>query len=349
MRSIFSKAKGTEKSRAFSIEPLVQQPSRVHAAVGRAFSFLLSATEEEALFAIFGHWGRGKSFVACTIAERQSPSVRTVFFSAWRYPHSPECWVFLYQTLVDEIKASGTFAFLGTVLRRNVLKNGVWPAIVANFSAFLVVLGLVNNLVTMQWFVSALGLSTVLLLGRMWFSGWKVVSSLKDTYATLPSHRDRLGIQEAIGDDIRLLVNAWVGRNRGLFIELALMILVLIVLWVGLPLGYVLTSGARTSLGSWFKTDPAIIWSIWNTFLICFVATGLRYPRQTRVLIVIEDLDRCTEGVALHLIESIALLLEPRKPSGIIQAVALIDEETLDAEIVAKFPSSSSAKAVYAT
>src|SRR5262245_54934774 len=121
---------------AFSIDPLVQQPSRVHSAVSRAFSYLIDATPEEAMFAIFAHWGRGKSFVGRTIGKDRAGTHKTVFFSSWRYPHAPECWAFLYETLMIEVRKSGTFQFGSTVLRRNVIRSGIWPAVAADASVF---------------------------------------------------------------------------------------------------------------------------------------------------------------------------------------------------------------------
>jgi hypothetical protein len=130
----------------FSTDPLAQQASHLHSAVARAFSYLIDATPEEAFFAVFGHWGRGKSFIARTIGKDRALTHKTVFFSSWRYPHAPECWAFLHETILDEVRKSGTFGFVATVLRRNVMRNGIWPAVAADASAFLVIIGLVKLL-----------------------------------------------------------------------------------------------------------------------------------------------------------------------------------------------------------
>jgi hypothetical protein len=87
----------------FSISlELTDQPSRRHQAVARALSFVIEATPREAMFGIFGHWGRGKSFIANLIGLQLAKSHQIVWFSAWRYPNVPECWAFLFQCIITQ-------------------------------------------------------------------------------------------------------------------------------------------------------------------------------------------------------------------------------------------------------
>jgi hypothetical protein len=197
------------------------------------------------------------------------------------------------------------------------------------------------------WLVSSIfGLSVLFLLARLWFSGRQIALKLRDAYASVPSHRDKLGLQETLGDDIRVLITAWIGEDPGLKRTLWQLASILLTISVAFPLTYLLITGKP--ILPWFSTAPGIVWVAWNLLLIAATLVAMPWAKPQRVLLVLEDLDRCAPGAALHVIESVALLLDPTLPNGCIQAMVLIDEAVLDAEIAAKFSYKTDPKFVHA-
>jgi hypothetical protein len=115
-------------------------------------------------------------------------------------------------------------------------------------------------------------------LGRLWFGGKQVAFKLRDAYATVPSHRDKLGIQEALGDDIRVLIAALVGGDAGgLKTRLWGLVAILTILCAALPLGYLLIK--RASILFWFTSPPGIVLVVWNMLLILSTLIALPWGR----------------------------------------------------------------------
>ena len=59
-----------------------------------------SADDGEFCLAVFGPWGRGKTFLMRRVGRALQilgRGYRTIHFSAWRYPSAPEVWVHLYE------------------------------------------------------------------------------------------------------------------------------------------------------------------------------------------------------------------------------------------------------------
>ena len=60
--------------------------------------------EEGFCFALYGHWGRGKTFLMKLIEKRlKNNKYETIFFSAWKYPTKPEIWIHMYETFVKRV------------------------------------------------------------------------------------------------------------------------------------------------------------------------------------------------------------------------------------------------------
>ena len=62
------------------------------------------ADEGEFCLAVYGPWGRGKTFLMrrLDLALRAlDKEYRTITFSAWKYPSAPEVWVYLYEAFAN--------------------------------------------------------------------------------------------------------------------------------------------------------------------------------------------------------------------------------------------------------
>jgi hypothetical protein len=60
-----------------------------------ALAAVLNASFGEFCFAVYGHWGRGKTFLMQRLASMLPSSYRTIWFSAWKYRTTPETWIYL--------------------------------------------------------------------------------------------------------------------------------------------------------------------------------------------------------------------------------------------------------------
>ncbi|MGK7897613.1 MAG: P-loop NTPase fold protein, partial [Xenococcus sp. (in: cyanobacteria)] len=65
-----------------------------------ALANTLNGARGEICFAVFGHWGRGKTYLMQKVARILSQGdYECVEFSAWKYRVKPELWIYLYETL----------------------------------------------------------------------------------------------------------------------------------------------------------------------------------------------------------------------------------------------------------
>jgi hypothetical protein len=72
------------------------------------------------------------------------------------------------------------------------------------------------------------------------------------------------------------------------------------------------------------------VWITWSVVLLLFVSVALYWPKtRSKVLLLLDDLDRCTIEVAQKLIEAVALLLDEKSSVGQIHVIALIDDAVL--------------------
>ena len=332
----------------FWIDPQVNQPSRLHSSVTLALTLLIRSVKQEACFGLFGHWGRGKTFIARAIGKQIASTHQIIFFSAWRYPNSPENWAFLYELMLSEMRKDGEMQYVGTIIRQNIIRKGIIPAVVAHMSAFIAFIGLNGLLGGIHFLLAIFGISTLLIFMRFWFSGRRIVSRLLENYIYAQSHRSVLGLQETIGGDIRALLSARVARHGESIAGLRLLIALLAVLTVALP-------GIYTSITAYpkgpslydFIDYPAFwVWLVWSAAVIGVALVAVPWSERKPILLVVDDLDRCPPRDSLRIIESIMLLLDPSLQQAQIQVLILIDESTLEEGIREKFGSGSKLRSV---
>lgn len=317
-------------------------------------NLLASADNDERMsVAIFGHWGRGKTFLAKRMAEHldsadeDRPKYSTVLFSAWKYRSTPEVWAYLFERFLQEGKKGNFFL----ILRASLVRHGPWPLILAMFGLFASLWTLSETTQLLTSAVQLVGLGTIAYVAFLYVRFRSVAVRLKSLYA-FAGHADKLGLQAAIGDDLRALLLAWCRNDR----KKPFMSRIVPFLW---PLFcYVLTA----SLISW-KLWPVKIGAEWTFPLVGEISTGINpyiafaiyafwcaawlgapiaiyfFPRKPteRVLLIVDDLDRCEPKQMLEIIESTMLILDDNEVHQRLQVCMLIDESAFCHAIIEKY------------
>ena len=283
---------------------------------------VFARAEGEFCFGIFGSWGRGKTYLSGLIEERllmrEHPSYRAVRFSAWRYPVPPSCWVQLfetmYRTFAADQRSRGPLRYLLVAAPR-------WVLVIALALPVLVLLYSLDIVTGPMPAAFALITGFVLSADRLMISMGRMLASITPRQR----HREHLGIQSELSSRLRLLLDSWVlAPSIELRLErislwlLAMAVLVLPVLphvdflsrW--LPNLSVAAAGAVCTV--YFLGSMAVLWSM-----------GGNVP--TRLLLTIDDLDRCSPDAMVELSSSLRLLLEESSFGDRMQVLFLLDEQ----------------------
>jgi hypothetical protein len=303
----------------------------------QALAAVMQAARGEFCFAIFGHWGRGKTFLLQRLAAFLPQSYRPVWFSAWKYRTRPEIWIHLYETIARASRVDGTWKSKPRAVRAFLVRHGAWPVVVSLFALAISILGLG----VLPVLIGAVGLVTI--LKAYAFVRW--AAKLPPFLFSVPRHSDKLGMQATIGEDLTALLKGWMPSDAtrqyssGLPSRLWLFPYVLAVVslvgaaWVGFHPGDF----------AWLKLHPptevrwvavTILGSL-GVFLPIWVVYAGRAPQQ--LALIIDDLDRCDPETMLELIESLKLLLEDPEVSARVQVFMLVDEDALHQAIANRY------------
>lgn len=350
-----------------------------------ALAALFRAATGEFCCGLFGQWGIGKTYLSELLerkltkpeATRQADDARltqryqVIRFSAWRYPQTPEAWIFLYETLLTAFFAQPWLVVQAARLRVGICRHGI---VTLAISMIVLPVSLLSPLQVMKILdattaatYSVVGMSGLILLASTLLTVRKFISKTKHImrrYSTLASHRQQLGMQALIGEDLRLLLLGWLpvvlgrtndniadrGRQgasrsrfqfqrhslflpwKGLLILSAVVILILTI-WV--------------ICGTCNQIQIILVGflSIAITSIVCFGAFGPRAIVRSpdRLLLIVDDLDRLDPTVALSIMEALKLLVQDREISDRLQVLMLVDDEMLEAEIRLRFSGLASA------
>lgn len=366
---------------ATSQEPAVREPMRIGAGVdlrrevsseqlvldvcqvGRAIATVLANADGELCFALYGPWGRGKTTLAKQICGQlrrrtDAPRYRTVWFNAWKYRSPAEVWAHLYERLAHAAGRGGALARPTHAIRANLSRQGLWPLTIALLSLAVALVPMSGKLeLAAQLFMGIAGVLTA--LGAVWFifafrKTAGVMSRVWKLYGALPSHRDQLGLQATIGDDLRHLLRGWIsepyerrdGPTRADDVAwpddgpppehhsgLETTACALGVYAVMVVLLYAIST-MGTSMPILYMVVPQVV--VAAAMLVAGVV--IRDGRKAeRVLLVVDDLDRCSPALMLEILESIKLLVEERGICERLQVMVLVDEEMLFRAVADRF------------
>ncbi len=301
---------------------------------------LAAADRKDLCFAILGAWGRGKTFLADQIvksiernADPKKPAYEVVRFQAWKYPSRPEVWVYLYETIRGKMESRGWWQSIATVIRTGINRHGV-STLVALWAAMLL------TVLPKGWLFEAVGkygkylwaLNRGLAVMSLIFAAlfllkfWKTKAVLERDFLRPARHSDKLGLQATIGEHLTALFKGWIGLPSSKFRWVptewrcwecawgAVLLLVLIIRW---------RAGGAEILGVIFAL------AVFVPVFVARLAFATSPPSPDRLLLIVDDLDRCQADHLLTVMESIKLLLEEPEVSRRVQVLMVVQEDVL--------------------
>ena len=185
-----------------------------------AIAHLFRRGGEDFCFGLFGHWGRGKTFLMKLVSKRleqpttdesraAAPEYAVVNFSAWAYPQTPTLWAHLYETIAERATRDGWWRCLPIVVRAGIARHGIWSLIGALLLFAVSVIPLVQWVQWLQPFAGALGLSGLFYLVRVGRAGRSLARTPLSHLWSLARHEQPLGLQAVIGRDLEALLLGW--------------------------------------------------------------------------------------------------------------------------------------------
>lgn len=318
-------------------------------------AFFSKAGSGELCFALYGHWGRGKTYLMKKVeVALEKEEYETVFFSAWKYPGTPEVWVHLYETIANQATRVNLFKALPRIVRSGISKNGPWPLIVALAS---LVFGLIPKIYLTEhlytWvkaLLGFLGVGGLIWVGEFMFGIRKTAKRLSHDFLTTRHHTEKLGLQATIGEDLESVLVGWMAQGKFKFGWAAIAYFALVTVftwsawhWFGFLSGLTDFLGRHPALHYFFdlKSHPnlqlcfTIAAAVLGVGLFVWVFAGFWSPK--RILLVIDDLDRCKPDQLLSVVESIKLLLEDIEISKRVQVAMLVEEDILRQAVRQKY------------
>ena len=302
-------------------------------------------------------------------ADTDSMRYSVVWFSAWQYRRVPEAWIYLYETFSKALVSPDYTTLMlriARILRVNVARRGDSDLVLrlCALGAVLAPLQLLGGVV--QLLIPVLGALGFYQLISMMRRGPRAVKQIATDYATLAQHGEKLGLQASIGVDLRALLRGWImrpaptpevlesrlGPLRPRFalwaIPAVMAVIWAIGLYKGLPINLPRWLNALIDTNSSIDTNTggnnfrSVVG--WGTFgLWCLLtlvsAVLLIWPKDTtnRILLVVDDLDRCLPEESIDILEALKLLLEDPALAERVQVLVLVDEGSLDVAIREKF------------
>ncbi|WP_395733352.1 P-loop NTPase fold protein [Prosthecobacter sp.] len=303
--------------------------------------FFTEPNTGECCLAIFAPWGRGKTHLVDLTAELLKKNCyTTVRFQAWKYPTARETWVHLYETLADAACSGWFWETYPRMFSIGLARHGPWPFLSALFVLAASLYPMIDLGIKVYGWVSymlpALGIGLFIWLVKLFFGLKKSVKALNDKYLSVTRHTEKLGLQATIGHDVRALIEGWLpsGSPFGVLAWVAYIAL------IGL-LWYEVAHWSEFDLFGWLPGT----WHLgyWPAWII--VALGGLFPillwtapsAPKKVLLVVDDLDRCPLELLITVMESVKLMVEQPEISTRMQVVMLVEEEVLKRAILHKY------------
>ncbi|PQO33287.1 hypothetical protein C5Y96_10575 [Blastopirellula marina] len=309
-----------------------------------ALATFFASVEKDLFFAIFGPWGRGKSFLMRFVtAQLEDNGYSVISFSAWRFRKTPELWVYLYEVIRDRLGSENWLGGLGLRMRIGVMRHGYWQLVWLIVALGLAILPLgaiyLNYALTI---FNAVGILGCVVLVNFYMGGASFLRALNSEYLALNKHDEKLGVQGLIGEEIVNVFRGWLPTDEekklfdsafnkilivsGVFSLIVLLPFVLVL--VGVELNF--------ALPQWqYFLPPFVIWCFAVSVLCWSIRAGI--SKTSKVMIVVDDLDRCDADDLLSIVESLKVVLDDPRLHERVQVVMLIEEEILKRAIVKKY------------
>jgi hypothetical protein len=305
-------------------------------------TLLKSAGMGEFALAIYGRWGRGKTFLVNRI-KRTLGDYAIVHYSAWQFPSTPEAWVHLYESFARAALERPWWHALPTIFRTGLRRRGAGGLAGLFVGLSLAVVSVGSWLQFGGWLIR-LALPVLGVVGLVWLASWlfKVRSTgerLASDYLTASRHAEKLGLQATIGADLKSLLQGWVrdgekdkAKNGWPWSKIAD------------ACGLLVPLAAFFGVSTWQLARFAPGWQAPVAMAVCglivlVAAAYLRWggARPQRMLLVVDDLDRCESKHMLAVVESIKLQLQDPEIAQRVQMLVLVEEDILKRAILEKY------------
>lgn len=270
---------------------------------------------------LFGRWGRGKTFFWREMKKYlKSDQKRDSFvfseFHAWKYQDTPASWAYLYEGIVKSCLEYSDlhpiFRIKRNVLRVNLGKHGYFPIILFTLSF----------LFSMSWYFIipfslkldfAASILTYIVSGAITIGSiigaYKVYSehlpkaiNLFHKYSEIVSFKDLLGLQSEIQSELIKVISATVPSLKLI----------------------------RNKNGKLRKT---FIFKRINSRRL----SKFRFGTRPRILLFVDDIDRCNEDKIIQIIDSLKVMLEDAEISKKMVVLTAVDERVLKRAIKHKY------------
>jgi hypothetical protein len=305
----------------------------------RILSAFIASANDEFCFALFGHWGRGKTYLIELVADLlgKEKQYDIVKFNAWKYRSVPETWISLYEEFREVSENRGFFSKIASIVRKNIFRHGLNGLSLVFFIWCLAFIPWTYKakLLHVAWpAVGGVGgVITVLVLAYRLYRAKPTISK----YFNQISHKDKLGIQSVVGEDLKSLLLGWIpGKEKIPRSQKVLMFFTFFVL-----IGILLYQSINFSGDFLFYINQytyyffAIILSVLMVGFVCLVIYAGK--EKQKILLVVDDLDRCEPVQKLEVIESLLLLLDDSKIKDRLKIVMLIEERMLRFAVFNKY------------
>ncbi|WP_165419615.1 P-loop NTPase fold protein [Rhizobium ruizarguesonis] len=315
-------------------EPSKLPPTAEQLAVAFSLvSLIKTETTGEAAFAMFGAWGRGKTFTSETVRKHVKDEMVVVRFPSWLYPNKPECWAHLYRTIFEGLLKENRFALYASIVRMNLERSGLWQPIFSIIYVMLwLFLGSSLTRFNLLWILLvSVGPVTLLFLFKIALAVPQVLRHFRSIYWRVESHSDKLGLQETIGRDLRDLISAWGLKRSKVIRPLLAIIPFLFLLPPATMFSYAWYRGAEPIAYLLAEKLPLAAWTVFcATGLVLVVVVETIRSKKLRVLVIIEDLDRVSAEHSLSITESVSVFLADNSEPAVMHFLFLLDERALD-------------------
>jgi Cdc6-like AAA superfamily ATPase len=307
-------------------------------------------------FGLFGPWGRGKTTLIREVAGELRDDHVAVPFNAWKYPARPEVWVWLYESIKAQASGTDLWNRLRIGIQSNLRRD---PGFGILLAGFLLLFAAISKGQLTGWLIPLDNLAALLALAALIFYGyrlWNSFGTLLRDYLKMPNHGRHLGLQAAIGDDLKHLLATWTGvepsPNRNPTSQNNSPLSLPSTRWryfkaligwhwpFAVGVGLVVTSLIWMLFRVWEPADwplRVILIGAAATSLFGFVAVLLPPKRAKQILLIVDDLDRCPPDEMLSVIESLRVFLDDPAISSHLKVAMLLDREILAHAICRKF------------
>lgn len=284
--------------------------------------------EKGSMIGIFGKWGRGKTFLLkelWKILSNKETKYIKLEYHAWKYQETPASWAYLYELFSEEYFGKKGIKYFYRVFKLNYHRLGIIP-IIKLLLAIIFFIGtsiyIPQAIETENWYIlfgaySTLSIATISIVAMI-YKEFKVKAvDLIKKYNLKNSFKETLGLQANIQDELIQLLKIWLpdheeNKQAGV-----------ISINDFLPV-YLAIKNEKQIIDIqalkpiWWKKSKVI---------------------KSKIILYVEDIDRCTEEKIIQNIDALRILLEDEEIAKRVIIVTAIDERILKNAIEIKYKS----------